>query len=1327
MRTNVIKAVLTGSVIASVALHGATEDWANWTTAKLYMFDGNVSGSEVNVIANVKGATDTFIDSTPAESNGQLDFYNDFTDKTQYVSNILHFSTPVKVTYVRIQDIDYANNDFEDRMIIQGKDKNGNIVFPSHETLGAKVEKTNGGYESTASGALNDDDPDGFVTVDFNNSYITELNITYTNGDRAPDDPDGQHILIDSIDFDPIDTDGDGIPDNLDIDDDNDGILDAVEMQGTGNEIHGFFHVINGQLYGFDPINQSYTPIGETTNILYNAMGYDVRSGKLYAIALQDGNDSEGNSVARNDIVIIDRYSGKTKKADTTVTIDSYAADIYNGKFYARTNTNELTIWELDSNTTSTLSLSGDANWADFVILPDSDGTPYAYGMRTNDTSSGATDNTDLFRVNINDGTVSTVSFTVTTPDEEDLNKGWGATYLTKDNNGNYHMYAANNNGYIYEIKNFQSGTPEAVFTYKSRATSYNDGAGYIERDQYAVDTDNDGIPDYLDLDSDNDGIPDNVEAQTTGNYTAPKGTDSDGDGLDDAYDNDNNGADSSVGIVPVDTDTDGAADFIDTDTDDDGYTDCQEGLPDSTSGKYCPVDKTDVGTNGLVGWAESSDDYSDVNGKVDTPSDDLQNEVGDTSEVAYREITDTDGDGISNFKDLDDDGDGIPDAVEIQGKTGNVHGIFRFKDGGLYISDPVSQKLIQIGATDDNVNINALGFNKADGKLYAVYNGSNDYTDREGRTINNGDIVTVDRRDGTIHWYADNGPNSIAGAISGGKFYILDQGDGKTVHVFDIASKTFDSDIVLDDTYAPHDFVVYNNKLYGVAGNGNDSDYTDQNIVVADLSDGSITTQPVTLDGAGSDTDGSAALALNDNGEYTLIIANNAGGIYQIDDFDTSSPSVSYISSNGPGSISDAASDPDYPIEAADTDNDGIPDYLDLDSDNDGIPDIVEAQTTGGFDISDLTTDVDNDGIADIYDGNTSGAENSTGIVPQDTDKDGVPDYLDNDSDNDGYDDCDEGLSDGTNGKSCPVDGTDVGNNGLVSWAENNDTYNEPNGIVTDPDPTQSSQMDDEYSADNDAQDAYREFLCGNALTTLTAYNWKLISIPCDTGSLTVSDVFGPSLGTYGDEADFVIYEQTGNDDYIVTDSHKNTDKRMMAADDTLSQNKSYWIITDKNTTVTIPRTLSGLKPTPQADVSDVNGKTITDPDVAFTKVFDLDALFANDASNKKKYMMGNPFPYKFDVSRLYLYNHTNDTYYPLGDSKNDAYVDAAIYTHDSPDLTDQNISAGGGYLPHDAKTPGFSDKIDTMEGFFIIFKAENSENDNDIAIPLMTQYSHN
>ncbi len=49
-------------------------------------------------------------------------------------------------------------------------------------------------------------------------------------------------------------------------------------------------------------------------------------------------------------------------------------------------------------------------------------------------------------------------------------------------------------------------------------------------------DADGDGIPNRLDLDSDNDGIPDQIEFQPTQGYRSPTGRDSNGNGLDDAY-----------------------------------------------------------------------------------------------------------------------------------------------------------------------------------------------------------------------------------------------------------------------------------------------------------------------------------------------------------------------------------------------------------------------------------------------------------------------------------------------------------------------------------------------------------------------------------------------------------------------------------------------------------------------------------------------------------------------------------------------------------------------------------------------------------------------
>ena len=114
------------------------------------------------------------------------------------------------------------------------------------------------------------------------------------------------------------------------------------------------------------------------------------------------------------------------------------------------------------------------------------------------------------------------------------------------------------------------------------------------------------------------------------------------------------------------------------------------------------------------------------------------------------------------------------------------------------------------------------------------------------------------------------------------------------------------------------------------------------------------------------------------------------------------------------------------------DTDGDLIPDYLDADgdgvaptsgdSDNDGIDDATECGITlpcrdsdkdGIYDYLDL--DSDNDGIsddeeADGIDGNGEDLVVTDGTVkPKDTDSDGIPDYRDSDSDNDGIADKDE------------------------------------------------------------------------------------------------------------------------------------------------------------------------------------------------------------------------------------------------------------------------------------------------------------------------------
>lgn len=95
---------------------------------------------------------------------------------------------------------------------------------------------------------------------------------------------------------------------------------------------------------------------------------------------------------------------------------------------------------------------------------------------------------------------------------------------------------------------------------------------------------------------------------------------------------------------------------------------------------------------------------------------------------------------------------------------------------------------------------------------------------------------------------------------------------------------------------------------------------------------------------------------------------------------------------------------DNDPSTNPTDTDGDGFPDYLDIDSDDDGIPDNIEAQVTIGY-IPPSGLDTNNNGLDDAYEGG-----GNLGLIPVDTDGDGIPDYVDDDSDNDGVPDNIEG-----------------------------------------------------------------------------------------------------------------------------------------------------------------------------------------------------------------------------------------------------------------------------------------------------------------------------
>ncbi|SFV56212.1 Chitinase [hydrothermal vent metagenome] len=229
----------------------------------------------------------------------------------------------------------------------------------------------------------------------------------------------------------------------------------------------------------------------------------------------------------------------------------------------------------------------------------------------------------------------------------------------------------------------------------------------------------------------------------------------------------------------------------------------------------------------------------------------------------------------------------------------------------------------------------------------------------------------------------------------------------------------------------------------------------------------------------------------------------------------------------------------------------------------------------------------------------------------------------------------------------------------------------------------------------------------CADMTLALTAYNWRTVSFPCDTGNNGIEALLGTSLGTYGDSADWVMYEQ------IDTTGSNSHDMRLMESGDTVSPGKGYWIITASDSNMSIDTTLSGLSFT--ADEDDATyGVDGSSRSPLFSRVKRMD-LPASSSTRQQNWLIGNAFPLKISVSNLFFSHNSNPngTYAEWTDSSNDSYRDATLYAHDSSDTTST------GYEARTAGTPGFTHEIQPMEGTFIKLKQNADTQNNYLLLP--------
>ncbi|NGY38365.1 T9SS type B sorting domain-containing protein [Flavobacterium sp. XN-5] len=308
----------------------------------------------------------------------------------------------------------------------------------------------------------------------------------------------------------PIDTDGDGVNDNIDIDLDNDGILNTVEST-------------------FNFINQTNTLLG--TNFNGTMIGDGIITGKTnfgfvseVPLGITKTNTYSITFIEPRSI----SFEYITADTSTQTTPESELLN-NEGDFILRVAPSQtLTLTdpdgqlEVDTNYDGVFE-SGVTEFSSFEIRFRLKGTtPHAAGAGTFKIESYLATKVEFVHTNLSDTNINKATFLL----KERITKDTDGDGITDDLDTD-----TDNDG----IPDTIEAQPNNSVSWSNSDTNKNGLDNAFEPGFTPVDTDADGIPDYLDLDSDNDGILDSIE-------TGSLGTDTNADGIKNYRDLDSDG-----------------------------------------------------------------------------------------------------------------------------------------------------------------------------------------------------------------------------------------------------------------------------------------------------------------------------------------------------------------------------------------------------------------------------------------------------------------------------------------------------------------------------------------------------------------------------------------------------------------------------------------------------------------------------------------------------------------------------------------------------------------------------------------------------------------
>ena len=768
------------------------------------------------------------------------------------------------------------------------------------------------------------------------------------------------------------DSDGDGIRNQDDLDDDNDGILDTIEggVDADGNGVHDASSIDTDNDGTPDVLDLDSDNDGVLDNV---EARFDVAAAKALDVAPTNGAIDIGIAVGSNGL-----------------------ADV--------------------------IETSADSGELQF-LLPDSDadGTP-----DFRDTDS---DNDGIFDLVEAGGVDNDTSGTIDGFQDadgkgvDDNVQASGLPLFDTDGNGTLDYRDVDSDG---------DSIPDRIEGGSSPS--------------FPTDTDGDGAPDYRENDSDGDGISDLLEAG--GSPDVP--VDTDGDGIPDYQDADSSpstgagnggsGGQPASGDDRPDVDADGIANQDDLDDDNDGILDTEEGVIDANGDGVADANSRDTDGDGTPDGNDLDSDNDgipdlvegrldknqvaqldrvEVNGAIDVSVAVGSNGVADAIETGAdsgsmtSSLFDTDGDGTPDYLDLDSDNDGIADLVEAGGPDADANG----RVDGFADADGKG--------VDDTVQANALPLFDTDG------DGTRDFQDADSDNDGLPDSVespgnlaapTDSDQDGAADFREQDSDNDGVSDVQEAGADPANPADSDGNGIFDFQENAIavgtgsnggDNTPAVpgsggdgDEGAPQNDSARPDRDADGIA---NQDDLDDDNDGILDSEEGIVDADGNGVaDASSRDTDGDGTPDGNDldsdnDGILDLVEARlDAGTIAQLDPTSIGAINISVnVGANGVADVIETSVDSGViTAPLIDTDGDGVFDYLDIDSDGDGIGDLVEA---GGVDADsdgriDGFSDADNKGVDD--------AVQASALPLFDTDGDGILDYRDTDSDNDGLPD---------------------------------------------------------------------------------------------------------------------------------------------------------------------------------------------------------------------------------------------------------------------------------------------------------------------------------